>query len=252
VETGLRDRRVLVTGGSRGIGRAVVLAYVREGARVALTYGSDEDAAASVLGGIPTGGGEACALRLDLADRASIADAVDEAVDRLGGLDVVVANAVKWPYEARGTLAELHPEAWEAALRANLEGTAATARAGMPHLSRSDAGRLVLVSSGVSRDGRAGATAYATAKAALDGLVAALKWEAGPLGVLVNIVSPGFTLTEGNYAHFADEVRESVRSQTPTGRLSTPEDVAAAIVFLGSPANGNISGAYLPVAGGTN
>jgi NAD(P)-dependent dehydrogenase (short-subunit alcohol dehydrogenase family) len=93
---------------------------------------------------------------------------------------------------------------------------------------------------------------YATAKAGLDGLVAALKWEVGAAGVLVNIVSPGFSLTEGNYIHFPDEVRESVRSQTPTMRLSTPEDVANAIVFLGSPANGNISGSYLPVAGGTN
>jgi len=107
-----------------------------------------------------------------------------------------------------------------------------------------------LISSGVARDGRAGATAYSTAKAALDGLLASLKWEAGAVGILVNIVSPGFTVTENNLALFSDEVRESVRERTPSRRLSVPDDVAKAVLLLGSPANGNITGAYVPVAGG--
>lgn len=77
-----------------------------------------------------------------------------------------------------------------------------------------------------------------------------MKWEAGASGVLVNIVSPGFTVTEHNLARFGDEVRESVRERTPSGRLSVPDDIATAVLLLGSPANGNISGAYLPVAGG--
>jgi NAD(P)-dependent dehydrogenase (short-subunit alcohol dehydrogenase family) len=87
---------------------------------------------------------------------------------------VLVANAVRWPIDARGP-----PDVWSRALRANLEGTAATVRAALAYLSRSSAGRVVIVSSGVSRHGMAGATAYATAKAGLDGLIAALKWEAG-------------------------------------------------------------------------
>lgn len=126
----------------------------------------------------------------------------------------------------------------------------ATVRWALPHLTASDGGRLVLISSGVSRHGRSGATAYSTAKGALDGLVASLKWEAGAVGVLVNIISPGFTVTENNLAQFPDELRASVRQQTPSGRLSAPTDVAAAVAFLGSPANGSVSGAYLPVAGG--
>jgi 3-oxoacyl-[acyl-carrier protein] reductase len=113
-------------------------------------------------------------------------------------------------------------------------------------------GRIVLISSGVARDGRAGATAYSTAKAALDGLLASLKWDAGAAGVLANIVSPGFTVTENNLARFGDEIRESVRERTPSGRLSVPDDVAKAVLQLGSPANGNITGVYLPVAGGIN
>lgn len=91
----------------------------------------------------------------------------------------------------------------------------------------------MIISSGVSRAGRAGATAYATAKTALGGLVAAVKWEAGQAGVLVNVVTPGFTLTGHNYARFGDEVRESVASQTPSRKLSRPQDVAAAVIFWG-------------------
>ena len=243
-------RTVLVTGGSRGIGRAVALAYAREGARVVLTYASDERAAAEVVDEIAAGGGNAAAFHLDLADQASIDAAVAGAVDAFGGLDVLVANAVRWPVDAAEPLGTLDATVWDQALRANLEGTAATVRAAWPHLREAEAGRIVLVSSGVSRHGFAGATAYAAAKAGLDGLVAALKWEAGADGILVNIVSPGFTVTENNLAHFPDEVRESVRERTPSSRLSVPADVASAVVWLGSPANGNVTGVYVPVAGG--
>jgi 3-oxoacyl-[acyl-carrier protein] reductase len=253
MDLNMDGRTVLVTGGSRGIGRAVAVAYAREGARVALTYARDDRAAAEVVDEIGAGRtGRAIALHLDLADRASIEAAVAGTVDAFGGLDVLVANAVRWPIDAAEALGTLDAGVWDRALRANLEGTAATVRAALPHLRAADAGRIVLVSSGVSRQGRVGATAYATAKAGLDGLVAALKWEAGLDGVLVNIVSPGFTVTENNLAHFGDEVRESVRVQTPSTRLSVPEDVASAVLYFGSPANTNITGAYIPVAGGTD
>jgi 3-oxoacyl-[acyl-carrier protein] reductase len=247
---GLRDKIVLVTGATRGIGKAVALAYAREGAHVALTYASDSMAAAGVVEAIVDAGGDAAALRLDLADTESISGAVEGSIRRFGGLDVLVANAVRWPGAARGPLSAGAHEVWTHAMRANLEGTTATVRSALPHLTRSSTGRVVLISSGLSRAGMAGATAYATAKAGLDGLMAALKWEAGEHGVLINIVSPGFTITENNLAHFDDSVRESVRLRTPSRRLSFPEDVATAVLMLGSPANGNVSGAYLPVAGG--
>jgi NAD(P)-dependent dehydrogenase (short-subunit alcohol dehydrogenase family) len=135
-------------------------------------------------------------------------------------------------------------------VRINLEGTVDTVRAAIPHLVTSGAGRIVLISSGVSREGMAGASAYATAKAALDGLAAALKWELGRSSNLINIVSPGFTVTEANLARFTDEVRHSVRARTPSGALSSPDDVASAVLFLGSAANANITGTYLPISGG--
>jgi 3-oxoacyl-[acyl-carrier protein] reductase len=189
-------------------------------------------------------------VRLDLEDRESIDAAVAGTVEAFGGLNVLVANAVRWPVEATEPLDAVDPGVWERAIRANLDGTAATVRAALPHLRAAEPGRVVLVSSGVSRHGFAGATAYAAAKGGLDGLMAALKWEAGSDGVLVNVVSPGFTVTENNLAHFSDDVRESVRVTTPSTRLSVPEDVATAVLYLGSPANGNITGTYLPVAGG--
>ena len=248
----IRGRVGLVTGGSAGIGRATAIAFGREGAKVALTYKSDGEAARRVAAEIEDAGGEGFAVPLDLCEPASIDSAVAEVVARWGGLDVLVANAVRWPYDAGGPLSESDPPAWERALRANLEGTARTVRAAWPALATSGNGRVVLVSTGVTRQGMAGSSAYATAKAGLEGLASALKWEGGETGILINTVAPGFTVTERNLATFGDEVRETVRRRTPAGRLSGPDDIASAIVYLGSPANGNITGVYLPVAGGTD
>lgn len=250
MDTRLGGRVVLVTGGSAGIGRATAIAFGREGARVALTYRSDRGAANDVATEIESARGESLAVPLDLADPRSIESAVEEVLAHWQALDVLVANAVRWPHDAAGPLVESDALAWEQALRANLEGTAATVRAAWPALRASGHGRIVLISTGVTRHGMPGASAYAAAKAGLEGLAAALKWEGGEAGILINIVAPGFTVTERNVARFGDGVREMVRERTPSGHLSKPEHVASAVVYLGSPANGNITGAYLPVAGG--
>ena len=180
----------------------------------------------------------------------TIASAVEATADRFGGLDVLVANAVRWPEGGRGPLTEVREDEWAYALRANLEGTASTVRRALPHLSNSPVGRAVLISSGLSRAGMPSATAYATAKAGLDGLVAALKWEAGEKGVLVNIVSPGFTVTENNLARFPDSVRESVRERTPSRRLSVPGGRCGGGPAVRLPRQWKLTGTYLPVAGG--
>jgi NAD(P)-dependent dehydrogenase (short-subunit alcohol dehydrogenase family) len=252
MDTQLLGRAVLVTGGSSGIGRAAAIAYGREGARVALTYRSDLDAAKRIAAEVDAAGGEGLCVPLDLSEPESIDSAVEQVVARLDGLDVLVANAVRWPYDAQEVLAESDPITWERAMRANLEGTVRTVRAAWRALAASGTGRVVLVSTGVTRTGMAGSSAYATAKAGLEGLASALKWEGAETGILINTVAPGFTVTERNMATFGDEVRETVRGRTPSGRLSSPDDVASAIVHLGSPANGNITGVYLPVAGGTD
>jgi NAD(P)-dependent dehydrogenase (short-subunit alcohol dehydrogenase family) len=173
VNLDLQDRSVLVTGGSGGIGRAIVLAYAAEGARVTLTYNSNEEAAAAIVAEVKVTGGSATAVPMDLLDGASIELAMEMAVERHGGLDALVANAVRWPTDAAGVLVESDTEVWQNALRANLEGTAATVRAAWPFLRNSGQGRIVFISSGVTRHGMTGASAYAAAKAGLEGLVAA-------------------------------------------------------------------------------
>ncbi len=242
----------MISGGSRGIGKATALAFAGEGANVAITYHRDEGAASAVVDQIVGAGGAAMATPLDLGDPVSIMGSAEEVVGHFGGIDTLVANAVRWPTDAMASLEDVDLATWTAAVRVNLEGTVGLVQAVLPHLKVSAAGRIVLISSGVSRDGRAGASAYATAKAGLDGLLAALKWELGAGGILVNIISPGFTVTERNLTRFPDELRESVRQATPSTKLSQPVDVAKTVVFFGSPANANVTGVYLPVAGGIN
>ncbi len=166
MDMGLTGRSVLVTGGTRGIGRALALAYAGEGARVAITYASDEAAASETVAMLRAKGeGSSASFHLDLEDSASIEAAVQGAVEAFGGLDVLVANAVRWPVDARAPLVEVDRAGWTRALRANLEGTALTLRVALPHLVRSRAGRIVLISSGVARQGMAGATAYSRTSA---------------------------------------------------------------------------------------
>jgi 3-oxoacyl-[acyl-carrier protein] reductase len=263
MDLGLAGRVALITGGSRGIGRATALAYAREGARVAITYASDEQRARAtaeeIEAGRPAEGDEiekaraggpdaAAALPMDLEDPATIAAAADAVRERWGGLDCLVANAVRWPDPAP-RFEDTPAAVWQPAVRANLEGTIATLQAFLPLMRGRPDGRIVLVSSDVARHGFPGSGFYGAAKAGLGGLMAALIEELRG-EILVNVVSPGFTVTERNLELMPQTVRDEVAARTPTRRLSTPEDIAAAAVFLGSPANRNIAGAVLDVTGG--
>ena len=242
VDTGMNERVVLVTGGSSGIGLAIAQTYGREGARVALTYHSGKDAAEATAAEID----EAMALPLQLQRIGSCEEAVAAVTERWGGIDVLVANAVQWPQrgpEDGDGFEHMRVERWQTTLRANLEGTFATVRAALPAMrGRDGGGRIVLISSGLAEEGMPGGGDYGAAKAGLHGLARSLAWELGSEGILVNVVDTGFTLTDRNLEHFGDEMRERVAGAVPSRRLSTPEEVARLVVFLGSAANGNISG----------
>jgi len=244
METGLRGKVAVVTGASRGIGRAVAERLGREGARVALTYNADREAAEAVAASVGSGGGEAIALPLSLEDDASIEDAFAAIVERWGGVDALVANAVRGPTTRAedGRAERLELEDWRAGLRANVEGTVATVLAALPSMREREWGRIVFSSTGVAEEGVPGPNPYGVAKSALAGLVRQLAWDVGRDGILVNAVATGFTVTERNRAAFGDEIRAEVASRTPSGRLSGPEDVAGLIVFLASEANANVSG----------
>jgi NAD(P)-dependent dehydrogenase (short-subunit alcohol dehydrogenase family) len=245
VDTGMSGRVVLVTGASSGIGRAVATAYGAEGARVALTYRTGEAAARATARAVVSAGGEALVVPLKLERISSCGETIAAVSDRWGGIDVLVANAVQWPERAPGDadgFEHMRVERWRTTLRTNLEGTFATVRAALPAMRGRSHGRIVLMSSGLAEEGMPGGGDYGAAKAGLHGLARSLAWELGPEGILVNVVDTGFTLTERNLEHFGDDMRERVARAVPSRRLSTPQEVARLVVFLGSAANGNISG----------
>ena len=222
--------RVLVTGGSGGIGRAIAATFIASGATVAATSRS---------GHVPdvTHG-----LAMELEKPDSITAAVSEAERLLGGMDTLVVNAVRWPTGFAERFEAVEPGEWRTVLRANVEGAFSVVQAALPALRASAAGRIVLISSGAAEEGHPPAPHYIAAKAALHGLCRALAWDAGRDGVLVNVIAAGFTRTATNSDRFGPEIFERAGALTPQGRVSTAEDVAALALWLGSPANTSVTG----------
>lgn len=256
MDFGLRDRVVLVTGGSSGIGQATAIAFGREHAKVAITYRDNTQGAAAAVAAVCDAGGQATAVRLDLADRASIRSAVDDVTRRWGGIDVLINNAAETARHAEAfnpatpAFADIPPEHWQPQLITGLEGIFHTLQAALPAMRGRGWGRIAFVSSGAAEHGGPREEAYAATKAALTGLTASLARELGPEGILVNIVMPAMTTTDRVLRTVPEPVQQMIAGHLPTGRLSTPNDVAAAIVFLCSTANGNITSETLRVTGG--
>ncbi|MBX2801346.1 MAG: SDR family oxidoreductase [Myxococcales bacterium] len=253
MDVGLSNKVVLVTGGSRGIGRATVHAFAAEGARVALTYHTRREAADAVAQEVARDGDTAMAVHLDLADPGSITGAVATIEDRWAPIDVLVNNAVSWgdvPPQASPRFEDTDPSRFRAMVQANLDGTAAVIRAVLPGMRTRDWGRIVNVSSSVSVDGLPGSGPYASAKGALNALTLTLARELGPQGILVNCVLPGLTLTQRNRDRIPESVRHTVAAQAATGRLLVPDDIAPAIVFLGSRSNTAVAGEIVRTSGG--
>ncbi|RMI41935.1 SDR family NAD(P)-dependent oxidoreductase [Streptomyces triticirhizae] len=247
VQTELNDRVVLVSGASSGIGAATARAFGAEGARVALTYRSGRERAERVAAEVEAAGGRALAVPLDLTDLDTVARAHAAVVERWGGVDVLVANAVRWGGNAPDPTVRFEdvPLAeWRAMVDANLIGAAAQVREVLPTMRARGWGRIVLVSSGVAEEGLPGPGPYGTAKAGLHGMARALAWEAGRDGILVNVVAPGFTLTDSR-PPFPRTLIDGLAAGTPTRRLSDASDVASLILFLGSAANAHLTGELL-------
>lgn len=248
MDLGLNGKAVLVTGASGGIGMATARAFAAEGARVAVHYHRNRDAAdalAAEIGGV--------ALQADLRDEASADALVPDAVTALGRLDACVANAGVWP-EAERDVAELSLERWQATIEANLTASFLTARSYLRHVYETGEGSLVFVASTAGEFGEAGHSDYAAAKSAIAyGLVRSLKNEvvvAAPRA-RVNCVAPGWTVSPMTAGALRDEVVERVTATMPLRKVATTEDIAAAILFLSSPvAAGHVSGQVVTVAGG--
>jgi 3-oxoacyl-[acyl-carrier protein] reductase len=247
----LKDRIVLVTGSSSGIGKAAAIAFGREGARVAVTYHGNLQGAEETAVKVREAGGKALVVRYDLADPESIRSCIQSIEKEWAGLNVLVNNAA--PMEVSGPTGQLFEEVplqnWERMLRSTLEGVALTIQCALPLLRKSGWGRIVSISSDAT-DGWPGLGPYATAKAGLHGLTRTLAVELGPAGILSNVVMPGAVMTERTSQHISPDQRQQIEAHLPTRHVITPEDVAALIVFLGSPVNQQITGEIVRITGG--
>jgi len=244
MDLGLRSRVVLVTGASSGIGKAIAVAFAHEGARVGVTYRSNKAGADETVKRIDDAGGEGFAVPMDLSDPPGIAVAVAQVVEHWGHIDVLIGNAVLLGMVFGLPLQQIDAGELKAILSGNLEGTFHLLRAVLPSMVERKWGRIVLISSGLAEHGMPpnGNPVYGSLKAGLHGLAHNLAWELGPAGIFINVVAAGFTMTERNVERIPQATRDQVAAQTPTRRLSVPEDVAPIVLFLASGANTNISG----------
>jgi 3-oxoacyl-[acyl-carrier protein] reductase len=236
----------LVTGASRGIGRAVALRLARAGLRVAVGYHARAEAAAEVVAAIEAEGGQAVALGGDVARREEAEALVQAAVGRWGRLDVLVNNA---GLTRDGLLLRMKDEDWDVVLQTDLGGAFYCIRAAARTMLRQRAGRIVNVASVAGLTGNAGQANYSAAKAGLLGLTRSVARELASRGITVNAVAPGWIETDLT-AGLSTEMRDGIRERVPLGRLGSPEDVAEAVCFLVSPAAGYITGQVLVVDGG--
>ncbi len=227
-------RTVLVTGGSKGIGRGIAERLLRNGHRVAATYRSG-DVPEGVLG-----------VRCDVTDGEQVEAAFAEVEGALGPVQVLVANAGI----TRDTLLmRMSDDDWDAVLATNLTGAFRVARRAARPMIRARYGRLVFISSVVGQLGSAGQVNYAASKAGLVGLARSLARELGSRGVTANVVAPGFIETDMT-AELGEETVQKYAAQIPLGRLGAVDDVAGTVEFLAGDAAGYITGALLPVDGG--
>ena len=242
----LGGRVALVTGGSRGIGRATCLALAARGAAVAVLCRSRFDQAEEVVQQIQAGGERALALQADALDPGAIKRSVQEAVSGLGSVDILVNNLGEM---TDGPVADMKDEEWEQSLAVNLGSAFRYARECIPSMKERRWGRIISVSSQVAYTGSNNHAHYAAAKSGLLGFTFSLAKELGACGVTVNVVAPGRIVTDLLLDRMAGREQEWIR-QTPLQRFGRPEEVAGPIVFLASDDASYITGAVLNVSGG--
>jgi 3-oxoacyl-[acyl-carrier protein] reductase len=246
----LEGRIALVTGSTHGIGAAIAERFASEGAAV-VVHGRDERAAGEVVGSITANGGTAIWALADLTDPGQV-DALRQAIEeRLGPVDVLVANAGSNPVRP-GPLEEMTDEGWRASIDANLTVTFNTLRAFLPGMKERHRGTIVTMSSAAARRPTAQSpVAYAAAKAGIELITRHVALEAGPFGVRANCVAPETILTDRNRQQIPPDVQLQLVRSHPIQRLGAPEDVADTVLFLASDRSAWLSGITIDVAGGS-
>lgn len=242
----LTDKVALVTGGSRGIGRAICVALGGAGAHVVVNYQGNEEAALQTVGLVEAAGGKAEALRFGVGDGEAVDGAVRDLHKRLGRLDILVNNA---GVARDQLLLRVSKEQIDETFSTNVAGALYCAKAAIRPMMRAKKGRIINISSVVGEMGNTGQAVYSASKAAVIGLTKTLAREYASRGVTVNAVAPGFIATDMT-ADLPPEMKEWIMSQTPLGRVGTPEEVAHAVLFLAADEASYITGQVLRVNGG--
>jgi 3-oxoacyl-[acyl-carrier protein] reductase len=243
----LAGKTALVTGGSRGIGRATSVLFGRLGARVAVAYARDERAAREVVAEVERAGSQAVALRADLAREKDAARLVGKAEKALGPLDVLVANHGIWK---RAPIDTMTDKQWDETVRVNLTSVRVLCSEAARRMIPRGSGTIVLVASTAGQRGEPFHSHYAASKGGVIALARSLASELGPRGIRVNCVAPGWVTTDMSRHAIEGAESAAIRSAIPLGRAGTPEEIAGPIAFLASDLSGYLYGQVLQVNGG--
>jgi len=246
---GLNGKVALITGASRGIGKAVAEILAEHGASVAVNYVHDAESAANVVASIKSRGGKALAIKADVSKVADAETLVKETVEQFGRIDFVVCNAGIWKGDAVESISE---ELWDKTLEINLKGTWTVCRAAVPLMKQQEFGRIVIVSSTAGQRGEANVSNYAASKGGQISFTKSLASELATFGINVNCVAPGWVDTDLNDGVFDDKSRlDSILKTIPLTKIGSPEEIAGPIVFLCSSWARYITGEVLNVNGGS-
>jgi 3-oxoacyl-[acyl-carrier protein] reductase len=241
----LKDKVALVTGASQGIGRDTALALSKAGAKVAVAA-RNEEKLVSLTHEIIAFGNEALAIKMDVADQDQVKAGFKQLIEKFGRLDILVNNAA---ITRDGLALRMKPDDWDAVLRTNLTGAHYCIQQALVTMMRARSGRIINISSVVAEMGNAGQANYVASKAGLIGLTKAIAIEIASRNITVNAVAPGFIETPMTDV-LSTEVKDELKKRIPLGRMGTPSDITAAIVFLASDEAAYITGHVLNVNGG--
>jgi 3-oxoacyl-[acyl-carrier protein] reductase len=248
MELELKDKVVLITGASRGIGAASAKALAHHGATVVINYINSKDKAEGLLDELKKAGNKGMVFQADVRDQGAVNDMVESTLKEFGKIDVLVNNAnINFPILP---FIELTWEQIEAKILGEMKALYNCSQAVLKDMMNRKTGKLIFVSSSLSRFPGFGFSAHAAAKSAMDSIAKVMAMELGPSGITVNVVGPGLTITDAT-AGQPKEVHEQVAAITPLGRLGMPDDIAGVVLFLASSLSDYLNGEYIPVTGGS-